>query len=175
VRCPLLARIDALQRFENVLRTREPGGGVLLEEPQDDRFEVLRTSLGVPRWRYRRRVYVLTDDGRRVVAHERRPAGYHLVEHATKRVKVRARRDVGAQRLLRRHVRDRTNEHSLHRQPRLLERYREAEVTDLRGAVSGQPDVARLEIAVDDSAGVCVRQAAAHALCDIQRPLDRQR
>ena len=83
------------------------------------------------------------DDGRRVVAAERRLAGDQLVQHAAERVEVGARRDFAAERLLRRHVRDRADEHAVHRQPRLLEGDGEAEVADLGRAVGGEPDVAR--------------------------------
>ena len=57
----------------------------------------------------------------------------------------------------------------------LFERDGQPEVADLRRAVGSEPDVARLEVAVDDVVGVRVRQAAADRLRDLQRPLDGQR
>ena len=110
---------------------------------------------------------------RRVVADERRPAGDQLVEHAAERVEVGARRRLAAERLLRRHVGDGADEHAVHRQARLLEGDGEAEVADLRRAVGGEPDVAGLEVAVDDAVLVGVREPAADALRDLQRALRR--
>ena len=138
-------------------------------------FEVRRAGVGVPGRRDGRRVDVLADHRRRVVAGERRLARDQLVEHAAERVEVGARRHLAAERLLRRHVRDRADEHAVHRQPRLLERDGEPEVADLGRAVGGEPDVAGLEVAVDDAVRVRVREPAADALRDLQRALERQR
>ena len=115
------------------------------------------------------------DHGRRVVARERRLAGDQLVQHAAERVEVGPRRHLAAERLLRRHVGHRADDHAVHRQPRLLERDGEAEVADLGRAVGGEPDVAGLEVAVDDAVLVRVGEPAADALRDLERALDRQR
>ena len=102
-------------------------------------------------------------------------AGDELVEHRAERVEVCLRRHLAAERLLGRHVRDRADHHPVLRQPRAVERDRESEVADLGDALRGQPDVARLEVAVHDAALVREREPSGHALRDLERPRQRQR
>ena len=58
------------------------------------------------------------------------------------------------------------------RQARLVERDGQAEVAELGGAVRGQPDVAGLEVAVDDAVRVGVLQRLADLIGDGQRLVD---
>jgi hypothetical protein len=63
----------------------------------------------------------------------------------------------------------------VHGEARLLERDGEAEIADLGVAVGVEPDVAGLEVAVDDVVRVGMREPAADALPDIERALDGAR
>ena len=128
----------------------------------------------VPGGRDRRGVDVLRDDRHGVVAEERRAAGHHFVRHAAQRVEVGAGVRLAAQRLLGRHVGDGADHHAFHRQAAAFEGHGEAEVADLGGAVLGQPDVAGLEVAMDDAALVRVRQTLLDLLRDADRLLYRQ-
>ena len=86
--------------------------------------------------------------------------GDQLVEHRAERVEVGLRRGLAAERLLRRHVGDGADHHPVLREARAVERDREPEVADLGDAVRGQPDVARLEVAVHDALRVREGEAA---------------
>jgi hypothetical protein len=119
-------------------------------------------------------VKVLRDDRDGVVAEERRSARHHLVEHRAERVEVAARLGRTAERLLRRHVRDRADDHALERQARAIAGDREAEVAELRRAVGHEPHVGRLDVAVDDAAGVRVLERATQLVGDAERLLERQ-
>ncbi len=129
----------------------------------------------MPGGRDRPGVDVLADHRRRVVAHERRPACDHLVEHAAKRVQVGARRYLTSQGLFWRHVRNRAHKHPLHRQPRLVQRNCQPEVADLWRAVAIKPDIPRLEVPVYHVLSMGVHQAAAHPSSDFQCAFHRQR
>ncbi|MDP9180684.1 MAG: hypothetical protein M3O21_03065, partial [Chloroflexota bacterium] len=117
---------------------------------------------------------MLRDHGHGIVADERRPAGHHLVEHATECVKVAGWSRLAAHRLLRRHVARRAHHHPRHRQPRAVERHGQPEVADLGHARTIEPDVSRLQVAVHDPAGVGVLQPRADLLGDADGRLDRQ-
>jgi len=82
---------------------------------------------------------MLGDDRHRLVADKRRASGDHLVQHRPERIEVRAGRHLAAHRLLGRHVRHRADHHPGLRQPRLVERDRQAEVPQLgdRALTSG--------------------------------------
>ena len=76
----------------------------------------------------------------RVVARERAPAGRHLVEHAAEREEVGARVDLGAGRLLGRHVGRRADRRTGHRDVRVGRRLHRVCVTGGgdRGAAGGR-------------------------------------
>ena len=124
----------------------------------------------MPGRRDRRRVEVLRDDGHGLVADEGRAAADHLVEHAAERVEVAGGRRLAAHRLLRRHVARRADHHPGLRQPRAVERHRQAEVADLGDAAAVEPDVARLQVAVDDALRVGELEARAHLVGDAHAP-----
>ena len=152
---------DAAQLLRDVLRRRRALVRRLREQAQDQRLERLRALGVVPRRGDGRRVDVLADHADGVVAEERRPAGHHLVEHRAERVEVAARVGRAAERLLGRHVGDGADHHALHRHARAVEGDGEAEVAERGVAVGVEPDVAGLEVAVDDAAAVRVRERLA--------------
>ena len=105
-------------------------------------------------------------DGRNAVANERRPAGDALEEHASEREDVRARIDAPiAARLLRRHVRRRSDRDAHSRQGRLDLDARDAEVEQLHKGrnAAHEPQVCRLDVAVDYSARVRNAERFRHA------------
>jgi hypothetical protein len=165
---------DCLQRLPHLRGAARALRGVLLQQAQDQGFEAGRAVRPVPGRRDRRRVQVLADDRHRLVAHERRPAADHLVQHGAEAVEVRLGRDLAAHRLLRRHVVHGADHHPRLRQPRTVHGDREAEVADHRPAVLGEPDVAGLEVAVDDALRVREFQTQASLRCDLHRLLDRE-
>ncbi len=112
---------------------------------------------------------MLRDDADGVVAEERRPARHHLVEHRAERVEIAARVGRAAEGLLRRHVGDGADHHPLHGHARAVDGDGEAEVAEGGVAVGVEPDVAGLEVAVDDAATVGVLERQAHLLGDPHR------
>ena len=150
---------DAAQLLRDVLRRGRALVRRLREQAQDQRLERLRALGVVPRRRDGRRVDVLADDADRVVAEEGRAAGDHLVEHRAERVEIAARVGRAAERLLGRHVGDGADHHALHRHARAVDGDGEAEVAERGVAVGVEPDVAGLEVAVDDAAAVRVLRA----------------
>ena len=115
---------------------------------------------------------MLRDHRDDVVAHERRPAGDHLVQHGTERVEVGHGVRVLAERLLRRHVRRGADDQPRLRDAAPVHAEGEAEVAELRHAVLGEEDVGGLQVAVHDAARVRVLERLGDAARDPQRRLE---
>ncbi len=147
---------------------------ILRQQPQDQRLERARDLGVVPRGRHRRGVDVLADHRHHVVAQEGRPARRHLVEKSAQCVEIGTHVNVARQRLLGGHVGGRADHHALLRDPRAVERERQAEVAQPGAAVLGEPDVAGLEVAVDHAALVRVLEGPAQLLGDAQRLRGRE-
>ncbi len=153
---------------------RRPLRRVLLQKLEDQRFQ-LRGDLGVVPGRCDGPcVQVLADDRDAVVPDEGRSPGQHLVEHHTQRVEVGARCDVPSHRLLGRHVGGGADDGALLGEPRAIQRERQTEIAQHRRTVLGEPDIPRLEIAVDDRPCVRVLEGDADLLGDAQGFLDGQ-
>ena len=168
---------------------------ILREHLQDEGLQLPRNGRIEPRQRRRLRVEQRVDDGDRVRAFERPPAGEKLPEQHAQREDVRARVDVAAQGLLGRHVRD-GPEHGTRRRARRVRadrapglapvarhgpERREAEVEDLHAPPSVHHDVAGLDVAVDDPARMRGRERVGdlqddvHGLGDLRRALLEKR
>ena len=146
--------VDRFEDSDHLGRTRGTIGGDFGEELQDQGFQIGRAVVGVPAWSHRGDVEVLGDDGSGGIALERRTAGDQLVEHRTKAVEVGLRGNFLAKRLLRRHVPVGADHHPVGGEAGLVKGDGEAEVADLRIALGGEPDVARLEVTVNDPGAV---------------------
>ena len=131
--------------------------------------------LAAQRGPHRRAVEVLTDDRGWVVTDEGLLTGDQLVKHRPERVEVRLRGHLLTQGLLRRHVAEGPDHHPVLREPAAALGNGEPKVADLRDTVGGQPDVAGLEVTVNDALLVGEREALADALRKLQRALERQR
>jgi hypothetical protein len=158
---PSRQRRDHGQLLAHVGRARGALGGILGEELQDQRLEGRRQLGAVPARRHRRRVDVLADHAHGVVTHEGRPSGDHLVEERSEGVEIGAGVDVARERLLGGHVGGRAEHHALLREARTLGAERQPEVAEPRRPVGIEPDVAGLEVAVDDAARVGVLERGA--------------
>ena len=168
-------RHDRVERVGEVGRGLEALVGVLLEDAADDaveggrqrRLDRGRVLLG------RRR-----EDLGRGTAGEGRRAGEHLVEHGAEREQVRARVGRRALDALGCDVAGGAEQRLRERGAVLLGQQAvgdgaaaqpgEAEVEDLHAPVGGEDDVRRLEVVVQDRAGVGGRES----LCDLDRDLD---
>jgi hypothetical protein len=117
---------------------------------------------------------VLRDDRDRVVPDERRPTGDELVENGADGVKIAPRVGGPPQCLLGRHVRDGPDHHPFLCDPRAVECDGEPEVTEPHASVLVQVDVPRLQVPVDDPAGVGVLERTAELVADPGRFVDRQ-
>ena len=164
---------EGFQRFSHFFGALRPLRGVLLQQAQDQGFERGRAIGAVPAGGDRWRVEVLADDRHALVPHERRPAADHLIEHGAQCVEVGAGRDLAAHGLLRRHVAHRADHHAGLGQPRTVGGHRQAPVADLGSAVGGQPDVAWLDVAVDDVLLVRERQPRSRLYSDLDGLLQR--
>ena len=100
--------------------------------------------------------------------------GECLVEHHADAVPVRGRADLAAAGLLGRHVLDRADRAVRDRLPRGLERRHEAEVEDHDAAIGRDQHVRRLDVAVDEPAGV-QRTQPDHELAEPARAAARDR
>ena len=107
----------------------------------------------------------------RVIRPERHPACQHLVEDDAETVDVGPAIDAvgGAGGLLGRHVVGSAGDESLLFAPRLHFVESEPEVDQHRFAVGGQEDVGRLDVAVDDLAGMRMGQGVGHRGGDPRR------
>ena len=117
---------------------------------------------------------MLADDRDGIVTEKRRPPGEHLVEQRAERIQIRARRHLAGERLFRRHVRRGADHRTFLGKPSLLDIERQAKVAELGGAIGGQPDVARLEVAVHDAAGVGVLERLADLISDAESVVERE-
>ena len=158
----LLARLGGVRR--TVLRP-------LGEQRHHGPVERLGDLRVVPGGRHRVGVQVLADDRDRVVSGEGRLAGEHLVEQGAERVEVAAGAGGLAERLLGRQVGHRADEGAAaHSGPGL--RRGQAEIAEPGAPVVVDPDVRRLQVAVDDAARVGVLERAGDVRRDLDRPLD---
>ena len=108
--------------------------------------------------------------------HQRRLTDQHFVEHAPQAVHVGARIDgAAAHQLLGAHIGQRADGVAPGEcvAARGAHRARNAEVGH-PGVVSGQEDVFRLDVAMNDALRVCVRQCVADFECDAHRFLEWQ-
>ena len=143
---------------------------ILLERPVDRRRNAKRHVAADVQDIRGRLLDVLHRDGDEAFARERDVAGQQLVEHDSERVHVGVHVDRLAARLLRGDV-VRGSEHG----PRLrdaalhVERARDAEVRDLRAAVTVQQHVLRLDVPVDEAVLVCERERTGDVDCDLER------
>jgi hypothetical protein len=123
-----------------------------------------------PRRQGRRRILKVLDrelDGR--VPGERRAAGEHLVEHDADAVHVGGGGAHAGARLLGRHVARRADDRGRPPVAAALGQPRHPEVRDLDPAVGRDQDVGRLDVAVDQPAGVRRRQRLRELLGDPAR------
>ena len=97
-----------------------------------------------------------------------------MIQHCTHCKQVSAGNSLPAHHLFRRHVTRSADNESRARHVRLGE-VRHAEVHDLRVAVLGDPDVGRLDVAMDDAVLVRVREAHQHVDYDVELRLELQR
>ena len=81
------------------------------------------------------------------------------------------RSDLLPQNLLRRHVGERPDQLTFSRDPRQLEIRRKPEIAKLGRALSGQPDVAWFDIAMDDAAPVRIGQRLTYFVADPEHVL----
>ena len=105
----------------------------------------------MPGRRHRWCVQVLRDDGYAFIPNEGRPSCDQLVQHGPKRVEIRLGGYVAAQGLFRRHIGGCAHHHAFLCQPGAVCGYCKTEVADLGGAVFRKPDVAGLQIPMDDA------------------------
>src|SRR5438309_8994982 len=75
--------------------------------------------------------------------------------------------------LLRGHIGHRSNHHAGLGEAGAIQGDGESKVTELRGSVPCEPDVTRLEVAVDDALGMCVVECLAHLIGDVERYIER--
>ena len=137
------------------------------------------TAYDVLQWIGERRdVWLLVDDsvqqGRGIPVRERTTSAGGEHQHGPEREHVARRADRRTGDLLRRQVARRTDHHAGRGQARFLECAGDAEVDHPRTVV-GQDDVRRLEIAVDEAAGVDRHQRLGQPARERLHPTGRQR
>jgi hypothetical protein len=127
-------------------------------------------------WRRRGLVDDLVENLRRPLAAEGTLPHQQLVEDHANREHVAASVEGLAAHLLRAHVVDGPDHHAGLREPRVAaEELGDPEVHDLGGAVIEQPDVAGLDVAMDDPALVRVGEPAADLDHDVELLRERER
>ena len=110
----------------------------------------------------------------RIRAAKRRLPGQHFVEHDPERPDVAPRVGVEPLGLLRGHIGDRAERRPLHRQTERVFELGKPEVENL-DAVVRQDEIARLDVAMNDTLRVRFCQSLRHLRRDVERLLDRQR
>ena len=159
-------------------------GRRLREQPEHEGLQRRRAVRAMPGGGHGCGVEMLADDSDGVVADEGWPARDHFVEHASDGIEVGPGTDVAAHGLLRGHVSDGSHHGAGLSQPGAIESDREAEVADFRhrparvqrrvrrgrgGLVwGGQPDVSRLQVAVDEAVAVGEVEAGTHLSGDAE-------
>src|SRR5829696_5730188 len=113
---------------------------------------------------------MLGDDRDRIVARERWLAAEHLVEEGAKRIEVTLRAARLAHRLLGWQVRNRADERAA-ADPGARLRGRQAEVSEPGTSVVIDPDIRRLQVAMDDASRVRVLESAGDVRGDLGRAL----
>ena len=148
-----------------------PVVGMLLHRLHHHRFEPERDVGVVPGRRLRGFANVLVGDRHRSLAHEGRSPGEQLIHDHPERVQVAAPIGDMALGLLRAEVGSRPD----HRSGAgelfgVVEGAGDAEVGDLHGAVGGEQDVRRLDVAMHQTLGVCCGEGRGHLESDLGDP-----
>ena len=165
-----------VERVAHGGRVRRAVLRALGQQRQHERVEPGRDPRRVARGRLGLRVAVLREQRDGVGAGERRPPAQQLPQRRAERIEVGLRQRRGAGALLGRLV---------VRRPRggggaagrIAGDHRDAEVAEARAAVGAEPDVVRLDVAVDDPVGVGVgervgeRPAGAQDLRGLEPPV----
>lgn len=162
------------QRLVNRLGRLRPLSGVLLQQPQHQRFQTRGQPRLVPGGGHWRGVQVLANDSDGLIADKRGAAAQHLVEHGAQRVEIGARGDIPTHGLLRGHVQGRPHHQAGLREPGAVGGDRQPEVPDLRHAICRQPHVPGLEVTVHQVPLVGELQPLTHLICDTQRLFEWQ-
>ena len=148
-------------------------GGIFGEGLQRDGVELLRKRRAQVARGHRRAHDVVTQEDRRVRARERRLADEHLVQHEAEAVDVGGHGGRTALDPFRGDVQRRREE--LGRIRVFCRRPGDPEVADLRPVVLIEQDVRRLQVRVDDAAGVGEREASADPLDELHHVGEWQR
>src|SRR5262245_10645476 len=154
--------------------TRWPLLWSLCQHPEDQRFKPWWKAGNVPRRSHGRRVQVLGNDRCQRVADKRQPSRHQFVERDAKRVNIASAIRKLTQRLFWRHVRDCAQEQPFEAQAGKIHSDREPKISELDRSISGEPEVAWLQIAVHDALHVRVLQGLAHLLSNSQHLADGQ-
>ena len=162
-------QIKGLQGLEHLPRRCRALRRVLLQQAEDQRLQWWGHRRVVPGGGHGGRVQVLGDDGHGLVAHEGGPPRGHLVEHGAQGIEVGLRCHLLAQSLLRGHVGHGAHHHPFLGQPGAVDGQGQTEVADLGRAVCSEPDVAGLQVPVDDAFTVGELQPPAHLGGDADR------
>ena len=178
--------IDRDERGIDRARHRRRGREALLRILDQRRFEQLDELRRAPRLVLRehieprrRRLDLHPHHHHRIVVLERHATDDHLEQHRRERVEVRAPIDRPAERLLRRHVRGRSEHHAhvgelaaAEQHLGIADELDEAKVDDLRALPAAhldEHDVIGLEIAMDDAVAVRVRDSIEQLARDRER------
>ena len=117
---------------------------------------------------------MLRDNGDGVITYEGRPTGNHLVQHAAEGVEVAQTTGFAPYGLFGRHVARGADHHPGHREAASVEGDRQAEIADLDGPLFRQPDVAGLQVAVNNSVRVSMREPLADLAGNAQHLCSRK-
>ena len=142
-------------------------GRILLQQPEHKAFERRREIASMRRRQLGLIVKNRVRNRDLLIPTKWLSSGEHLVEHDTERPQVRTSVHVLAPDLLRRHIGHRPEADAGFAQT-LIPRFGQSKVEDPHRAVGQQHDVARLQVAVHDSGGVCGLQPFSDLSRDLQ-------
>jgi hypothetical protein len=101
-------------------------------------------------------------------------ARHHLVEHGAQRIEIGLWSYGTGHSLLRRHVGDCSDNHAGFGEAGEIDTDRQPEITYLGGTVRAQPDVARFQVAVNDSLRVREYEPVCNSFSNADRLIERQ-
>ncbi len=171
-------RAEALEARGDDARLLRPVGGEAREHPRHERVELLGELRHHVAQAPRGALHHAEQHGEIVLAAVRALAGEALEQHASEREDVGARVDVAIpERLLRRDVTRRPEQHARARDVRPHGAARDAEIDQLHALRIAllEEQVARLQIAVDDAARVHRAERLGGALAEHERLRERER
>src|SRR6185436_2816528 len=117
---------------------------------------------------------MLRYDRNELIAHKRRPSGDCFVQQHSQRVKIASGFSRTPQHQLGRHINYSADQRAFESDPGKIRAHRQSEITELGCSILREPDVSRLQIAMNDALAMAMDQRLANLRCNPDDLFERE-